>query len=566
MGIRPVIFLVMYRPKVQVGLQLTVRAFDFTGEIVIVPCGLLVKIGHVRPQEINAALSVHVLRHCDAPMYVRHVPWVLRVIRYVVDGIVLGDGRVFLPCSSDTLNDLLVALRAVFLREGVFRLLEFLLEAFLEFAVHRLLLEFLGWGVYLKIVVSVLLVLHLCELDGLLFAVEHRDGFGIRGELVVRKPSTADAQVGVSFLLYPQEVVFCGYSSVKAYEHLVLWVVRHACLRMQSIHHVWQGVRVCCVASKNGGVAYEALLVDAKSQHEKLAVAAFFLGTTELGLLTVVLAALEVEIGQVEDGYPVRYVEKIVRLPAEMALEFVFQPIQGRRHLVYGLKSRTPLLVAADELAYGRVLLHDAHGLQFRRRINGTRDKMCQRGAYLYLAPAFILEEPVYPKLADGLKAHPFGTYLPGVGMLDGVHVHKTLCLLARLLQRGLHSINAAVFNHLMPELLCLPLHEVIVPAQRVAEQVFLPLMLMNIGKALADVADVLRAVWFVDESYIQHDTATNAACQVAERLLDAVVPVIVLSPRVVSGLGHKVHCVCKNTTFSRNPCVLQFKIEGCVC
>ena len=90
--------------------------------------------------------------------------------------------------------------------------------------------------------------------------------------------------------------------------------------------------------------------------------------------------------------------------------------------------------------------------------------------------------------------------------------------------------------------------------------------MLMNIGKALADVADVLRAVWFVDESYIQHDTATNAACQVAERLLDAVVPVIVLSPRVVSGLGHKVHCVCKNTTFSRNPCVLQFKIEGCVC
>lgn len=46
--------------------------------------------------------------------------------------------------------------------------MEFLLEAFLEFAVHRLLLEFLGWGVYLKIVVSVLLVLHLCELDGLL--------------------------------------------------------------------------------------------------------------------------------------------------------------------------------------------------------------------------------------------------------------------------------------------------------------------------------------------------------------------------------------------------------------
>ena len=119
-GHRPVVFLVMYRPKVQVRLQLTVRVFDFTSEIEIVPCGLLVKIGHVRPQEKDAAPSVHILRHCDTPEYVCHVPWILRGILYVVDDIVLGDGRIFLFCSSYTLNNLPVGLRADFFKKKPF--------------------------------------------------------------------------------------------------------------------------------------------------------------------------------------------------------------------------------------------------------------------------------------------------------------------------------------------------------------------------------------------------------------------------------------------------------------
>ena len=56
MGIRPVVLLVMYRTQVQVGLQLAVGTLYLTGQIVIVPCGLLVKRGYIRPEKIDAAL------------------------------------------------------------------------------------------------------------------------------------------------------------------------------------------------------------------------------------------------------------------------------------------------------------------------------------------------------------------------------------------------------------------------------------------------------------------------------------------------------------------------------
>ena len=73
MGIRPVILLVMYRTQVQVGLQLAVGTLYLTGKVVLVPCGLLVKRGYIRPKEIDAALLVHVFWHGYTPLYVSHV-------------------------------------------------------------------------------------------------------------------------------------------------------------------------------------------------------------------------------------------------------------------------------------------------------------------------------------------------------------------------------------------------------------------------------------------------------------------------------------------------------------
>ena len=56
---------------------------------------------------------------------------------------------------------------------------------------------------------------------------------------------------------------------------------------------------------------------------------------------------------------------------------------------------------------------------------------MCQRGVYLYLAPALSTEEFVYLKLAYCLQAYLFGTDLTGIGMLDGIHVNEAFRLLA---------------------------------------------------------------------------------------------------------------------------------------
>ena len=88
-------------------------------------------------------------------------------------------------------------------------------------------------------------------------------------------------------------------------------------------------------------------------------------------------------------------------------------------YLVYGLESCTPFLVAADELAYSRVLAHDAHGLQFRWRVYGACDGMCLRSVYLYVAPALSPEESVYLNLPYCLQTYPFDAYITCIGVLQ---------------------------------------------------------------------------------------------------------------------------------------------------
>ena len=181
---------------------------------------------------------------------------------------------------------------------------------------------------YFKIVVTVLLMLHLCEPDGLLLAVEYGYCLRIGGYFIVCEPPAADAQLVVAFLLYLLQVLLHGYSSIKAYEHFVLRIIRHACLGVERVHHVGQRVRVCGVSCKDGRITYEAFLVDAQCQYEQFAVRALLLGTSELSFLAVVLASFEIEVGQIEDRYPVRYVEQVVRLLAEVAFKLFLQFIE----------------------------------------------------------------------------------------------------------------------------------------------------------------------------------------------------------------------------------------------
>ena len=95
-------------------------------------------------------------------------------------------------------------------------------------------------------------------------------------------------------------------------------------------------------------------------------------------------------------------------------------------YLVYGLEACTPFLVAADELAYRRVLAHDTHGLKFRGRVYGVGDEMYQRSVYLYVAPALSPEESVYLNLPNCLQTYPFDAYITGIGVLQ-IHAFTNL-------------------------------------------------------------------------------------------------------------------------------------------
>ena len=190
---------------------------------------------------------------------------------------------------------------------------------------------------------------------------------------------------------------------------------------------------------------------------------------------------------------------------------------------------------AADQFADCGVLVHDAHRLQFRRGIDRARDKVRQGSVYLHFAPSLLFQELVYLQFANGLEAYPFRANFPGIRMLDGIYVHQTSCLFTRLPDVLFYRIDTAVVDHLRPELFGLPLDKFVVPGKRTFEKVLLVLMAVLVRQTLAYVAYILRAMSFRNETDIQHDTVARAACLVAVRLLDAVVPFFFLSLRVVA-------------------------------
>ena len=161
-------------------------------------------------------------------------------------------------------------------------------------------------------------------------------------------------------------------------------------------------------------------------------------------------------------------------------------------------------------------------------------------------------------KLADGLKADPLGTHLPGIRVLHRVYVNQALSLLARLLDGATDGINAASIDHLMPVLQRKAAYQFLVAGHRIAEQVLLPLMLVEPRQAAAYVADVVWSQFLLDEAHGQHQTVARTAGQVAERLLDAIIEFVTLSPWIVSCLADEVHCGGKGTIFPRDFWVLQ--------
>ena len=178
--------------------------------------------------------------------------------------------------------------------------------------------------------------MHLLQLDGLPLAVLYGDDLGIRPHFVVGKCLARHAEIVIALGLYQAEVVLRGDARVYHHEHLPVGCASRGIGGDELVHHVGQRLRVCGVALQYGAVADEAVGVDGQCQHQELAVRPLLLRAAELRLPASVLAALEVEVGQVKEHDAVRGTEQVVRRLAEILLYlllFLQEPVGHAVHL-----------------------------------------------------------------------------------------------------------------------------------------------------------------------------------------------------------------------------------------
>ena len=225
-----------------------------------------------------------------------------------------------------------------------------------------------------------------------------------------------------------------------------------------------------------------------------------------------------------------------------MVFQFVFQLIQGWSDFVHVTESRLPGVAAGHKLAYGRVVSHDTHGLQFGRSIDGTGDEMGESRVDLVLRPTFLGEEPVDFQLPYCLQANPFCTDITGIGVLDGVDIHQSLGFVAGFLYAFLDGVYLAKFYHPVPIFLGFGLDGLVVLCQDSAKHVLFTLVFRHIGKTGGDVPNIFWSEARCHKTDIEHDTTSHAACQVAEALLDAIVLVIALEIGIVPYLRYEMH------------------------
>ena len=73
MGVGVLVGLVVYRSEIQIGLQLTVGAFDLSDKVIAVPCGLLVEGADVGAQEVDSVSALQRGEVADSPLHTLHV-------------------------------------------------------------------------------------------------------------------------------------------------------------------------------------------------------------------------------------------------------------------------------------------------------------------------------------------------------------------------------------------------------------------------------------------------------------------------------------------------------------
>ena len=534
MGIRPVVLLVVYWAQVEIRLQLPVGAFNLADEIVVVPCGFLVERPDVRPEEVRAEHLF--IGQFDSPCYRCH--FVLLVFYHFV-AVVSGNGGILAFQLGYAFQDCLILLRTVLLPDRCRHRLHAFLEPFSEAAVHGLLLQGLRRRLDLQVIVPAF-HLHLLQLYGTLLAVIDSNGLRARLHLVVRKCLAGDAEVVVAFLPDEVEVLLRGYASIHHHKHLLVLGCFCGILCYKLVHHVGKGFGVGGVALQYGEVADEAVGVDAKGEHQQLAVPPLLLAPAELGLTAAVLAPFEVEVGQVEKHDAVRGLEQVVRHMEEVFLYPLLLLQKPVGHAVH-LAVLHVLQGQVHQIAHGRVPLHDAHRAKLRRRVYCAHYEMGNGQLHHLLAPAEGTQKTIETHLAEGLQTEPFRTDVTCLLVFQGFRVHHAPRLVLAGLNGIMDEVKLVLFLQHPPVLINLLTDNITVATEIVIPKLTMILVLVLIGQTTRNVAN-LQGTQTVDATNIQQDAGAWPAAGITIRLFQAVVLLVLACLGVVSYLRCEIH------------------------
>ena len=211
---------------------------------------------------------------------------------------------------ADALDELVVKLQPARLAQALGQLVQPDLKALAEAIDDRRLLGLAQLGVAVQQHLTAVRAELLLQPQGL--APGGLDGHGLLG-LELPLPAAAHDQVAVAVRCQPVEVGLGGDARVHD-DH-------RADTGLQALKHALQRGGFSDVARERLGAAHEATAVQHQAERDQGAVTAFLLGATTLGLGVAGRLALEVGVGQVEQGDGLLEPEEGLHGPEDVVLD-----------------------------------------------------------------------------------------------------------------------------------------------------------------------------------------------------------------------------------------------------
>ncbi len=153
---------------------------------------------------------------------------------------------------------------------------------------------------------------HFGQSYGPLARVIDSDGLPVCGGLDIIRLVTADEQIIIPPFHDKFKILIRSNARVHHHEDLFIRIGCNRIFCYYLIHHIGQRIGVGGIARQYGAEPDEAFGVDCQCKHEQTAVAALLHAAAELRFYAVLLAPLEIEVGQVEEHHLVCQIEPLV--------------------------------------------------------------------------------------------------------------------------------------------------------------------------------------------------------------------------------------------------------------